>query len=467
MSRSLIMVLAAALLSLVGPLSRPAVASCTAPSTQTLDQNGNQTSITLIDSAPCGVYGTANSRFQPVNGVETQVTVPYMKHEPAGNVKAIVVLLAGGQGQAHIVPDACINNNPPCDPVPVAHAGANFLVRSAQLFAERGFRALTIDQPSPLPSGDHLPNGSNCGDPNNLDCYDLYRQGQRNALDIAAVVRKENPGHKPVFLAGTSRGAESAVAQNLLGVGSMLSSPVTSTTTGIPNPCDGNHTPYVDDCFYGALQAKIVTVPVQILEHVEDPDTAHHPPCDAARLQDAKNLRDDLTNNGNNGAGVKTFFFALNGGFEQLDSNGVTVDPCGAESFHGFLGVEDVVVHRIDRRMTLILQDIDNTFGPDHPPISGNATRTLDTSVQTSRTINLSNLASDADGDALTFSLVHPKSTRSAALSLSGNILTYDASGAPFMSSGPATINDAFVYVTTDGKGRKSFGIIKMTVTVP
>ncbi len=474
MLRSLLGFSALILMFLFAPLTQQAKADCTTPSTPIFDANNNPIGADLIGSASCGIYGTANSRFQPVNGVETQVAVPYMKHEPSGNVKAIAVLLAGGQGQALIVPDPCINNNPPCNPVPVQSAGNNFLVRSAQLFAERGFRTLTIDQPSPLPSGDVLPNGSTCGDPNMVECYDIYRQGQRNALDIAAVVRKENPGHKPVFLVGTSRGAESAVAQNLLGIASMLSSPVTLAavtpatvppTAGIPSPCDANHTPYVDDCFYGPLMASSQTVPVQILQHADDPDQTNN--CYVAPASNATPLRDELSQNGNNGAGVTTFLFFVSGGFQVVDSNGVVVDPCGAQSFHGFLGIEDIVVHRIDRRMTLILQDIDNQFGADHTPISGNATFNLNLSNRTSRTIDLSNLASDADGDPLTFALVHPKSARSASLSLSGNTLTYDASAAPFLSAGPTTINDAFVYVTSDGKGRKSFGVIKMTVSVP
>ncbi|HEY2990363.1 MAG TPA: hypothetical protein VGL11_21795 [Candidatus Binatia bacterium] len=425
----------------------------------------------LIDSAPCGVYNTVSSRFQRVcdaNNVcaEVQVSVPYMKHEATGNVKAIAVLLAGGDGEAHLTPDSCINNNPPCDPVPLTHSGGNFLVRSAQLFAERGFRALTIDQPSPLPSGD------TCGISG--ECYDVYRVSQRHSLDIAAVVRKENPGHKPVFLVGTSRGTESAVAQNVLGVGSMLSSPVTLApvtpatnppTAQVPNPCDANHKPYVDDCYYGQLKAPSVTVPVQILMHEEDPNTTA---CYVATVQDAQNLRDDLKTNGNNGVGVDTFFHQETGGFEVVDPNtGQVVDACGHESFHGFLGIESEVVHRIDRRMTLILQDIANT--PDTTtPISGNATRTLDTSVQTSRTINLANLASDADNDPLTFALPGgPHSARGAVLSLSGAVATYDTTGAAFMSQGTATVHDAFVYVTSDGKGRKSFGVVKVTVTVP
>jgi hypothetical protein len=473
------------LLLLLAALSRPAAADCvnvkdgtnvTIADSTPNPSTGPATSANLINSTPCGVYGTVTSRFQPVSGVETAVTVRYMKHEPSGNVKAIVVLLPGGQGQAGLVPDSCIDDTPPCDPVPVASAGNNFLVRSAQLFADRGFRALTIDQPSPLPSGDHLPNGGNCGDPNNQDCYDIYRQSQRHALDIAAVIRKENPGHKPVFLVGTSRGTESAVAQNVLGVGIVLSSPVTLAavspptappTAGIPNPCDGNHTPYVDDCYYGALKASVVTVPVQIVEHADDPVATNN--CYVAPATSAMDLRDDLKLNGDGGAGVDTFYRSMSGGFQVVDSTtGDVVDVCGAQSNHGFLGIEVETIHRMDRRMTLILQGLATTPA-DHPPVAANATVNLNLANHTSRTVDLASLVSDADcpaGDCLTFALAHLKSTRSAVLSLSGSVVTYDASAAPFASQGSATVHDAFVYVVSDGS-KKSIGVINVTVTVP
>jgi hypothetical protein len=476
------------LLLLLAPLCRPAAADCVnakdgtnvtiADSTPITDPGtGFVTGANLINSAPCGTYNTATSRYQSVLGVETAVAVPYMKHEPSGTVKAIVVLLPGGQGQAGLVPDPCIDNSPPCDPVPVASAGNNFLVRSAQVFADRGFRTLTIDQPSPLPSGDHLPNGGNCGDPNNQDCYDLYRQSQRNALDIAAVVRKENPGHKPVFLVGTSRGTESAVAQNGLGVGIVLSSPVTLAavspptdppTAGIPNPCDGNHTPYVDDCYYGALKASIVKVPVQIVQHADDPVTTNN--CYVAPATSAMDLRDDVKLNGDGGAGVDTFFRSMSGGFQVVDpATGEVVDACGAQSFHGFLGIELEAVHRMDRRMTLILQNLATT-PPDNPPIAKDAAINLNLANHTSRTVDLANLVTDADcpaGDCLAFAMAHPKTARGAALGLSGSVVTYDASAAPFASLGPATIHDAFVYVASDGSGKQSIGIIRITVTVP
>jgi len=428
----LLLVVVGWFLPLVATATDPA---CITDSTENRDAAGAQ-HIILIKSAPCGVYGTAKSRFERVNGVETQVTVPYMKHEPAGNVKAIAVLFAGGDGNANIVPDPCGSATPPCDPIPVQSTSNNFLVRSAQLFAERGFRALTIDRPSPAP------------DPSEFLFYDNYRLSMQHALDIAAVVRKENPNRRPVFLVGTSRGAESAVAQNLMVIGSMLSSPVTLAETGsIPSPCDGNHRAYVDDCFYTELQPAFVDVPVQILGHLQDG-------CFVSPPAQAMIVRNNFVN-----AGVQTFFRQVSGGFAKDAS-----DPCEAQSFHGFLGIENATVDRIARRMTRILQAITTQFGIDTSPVSDNATRALDTTVQTSRNVNLSNLASDADGDPLTFTLPHPKSARGASLSLAGSVVTYDTAGAGF--TGP-TVNDAFVYVTSDGKGRKSFGIVKVTVTTP
>jgi hypothetical protein len=424
--------------------SGSAHASCVNDSTQTLDAMGNQISVTLISSAPCGVYGTANSRFERVGSVETQIVVPYMTHTPATKVKAIAVLLAGSDGETGITPDPCGSASTPCSPVPVLSTNNNFLVRSAQLFAENGFKAITIDRPSPLPSGDQ------CG--TSSECYEIYRQSQRHALDIAAVVKKENPHNKSVFLVGTSRGAISAVAQNLMATGSMLSSPVTlapltSTTAGIPSPCDHLHKAFVDDCFYTELQPAAVKVPVQILVHAGDT-------CFVSPPSEATIVKNDFV-----AGGVQTFFFQETGGFELVGG-----DPCEAQSFHGYLGIENAVVDRITHRMTLIRRNINLAAPGDHAPHAGNGNYSI-TAGTTPATFDLASLASDPDvGDTLTFALVHLKSTRAVPLSIAGSVVTYDVASAGL--TGP-TVKDAFVYTATDSHGKKRFGIVRVNVTVP
>ncbi|HEX2930846.1 MAG TPA: hypothetical protein VHV54_14080 [Candidatus Binatia bacterium] len=96
----------------------------------------------IIRSAPCGVYGKVNSR-QTVGATGTvlDITVDYMVHLPAGAPKALVLLFSGSSGEAGIQGDDTTHV--------VTQAGNNFLVRSAQLFAEAGYMAVTIDRPIP------------------------------------------------------------------------------------------------------------------------------------------------------------------------------------------------------------------------------------------------------------------------------------------------------------------------------
>src|SRR4030095_9433762 len=168
----------------------------------------------IIRSAPCGVYGKVNSR-QTVGATGTvlDIAVDYMVHLPSGAPKAIVMLFSGSSGNAGIVGDDTTHV--------VTQAGNNFLVRSAQLFAEAGYMTVTIDRPDPGPS----------------DSYDQYRISPRHATDIVTVLLEVNElyqaSHLDVFLAGTSRGALSVIGQNNLGIGSSLSSPVNSINDGL------------------------------------------------------------------------------------------------------------------------------------------------------------------------------------------------------------------------------------------
>ena len=79
------------------------------------------------------------SRWETNNNVPIPVTVNYMVNDPAGLPKAIVLLFAGGTGEAGIMGGT--NGT-------VARTGTNFLVRSAQLFANASYRAVTVDSPA-------------------------------------------------------------------------------------------------------------------------------------------------------------------------------------------------------------------------------------------------------------------------------------------------------------------------------
>jgi len=158
-----------------------------------------------------------------------------------------------------------------------------------------------------------------------------------------------------------------------------------------------------------------------------------------------------------------------NGGFEVVDkTTGVVVDACGPESFHGFLGMETIAAKRITAAMHQMLTSIKTSFGADDAPVSTNPTLTLTVSSAGPNTFtaDLSTSAIDANGDALTFALPGgATSARGAALSFSSAAsILYD--GSSFATLDPGTFRDSFAYVTSDSKGRKSVGIVRVTVTV-
>jgi hypothetical protein len=297
---------------------------------------------------------------------------------------------------------------------------------------------------------DAAPDGTPCG--GTLECYSLYRLTERHAVDIAAVVKQENPLNKHVFLVGTSRGALSAIAQNLIGVGSMISSPVTlapitSTTAAIPSPCDANHTPYVGDCYSVELQPASVEVPVQIIEHAQDT-------CFVSPPSQAATVASDFTS-----AGVTVFSSQMNGGFELIGG-----DPCEAQSHHGYLGIETKTVQRITKRMTAIRHTINQQSPGDHPPVANDGSFSGLSPSSAPPMFDLATLATDPDpGTTLNFALVHSVSARGVPLSLSGSTVIYDIAAAGL--TGP-TVNDAFVYTVDDGF-KKRFGIVRVTVTLP
>jgi hypothetical protein len=481
---------ALALLLVVAPPPRPADARdpCLHRSTQIFDHTQTPpvaTGVTLIDGSECGTYATVTTRYQhdpAAAGGETPVTVPYMINEPPTGTatQGIVVLLPGGSGSAALV--ACTGDAtqvPQCQPPGVYSASTNFLVRSAQLFAEQGFLTLTMDLPHPRPSADSIDvdRAAHGADP----LYYEYKGAQTLALDIAGVVGQVRGTDQslpvfslPVFLAGTSNGTLAAVGQNALGMAIMLSSPITvqdpdvppvpdpycvpNSTTSFPFPCK----PYLNDGVEAYFQASWVHVPVQILEHANDP-------CRVSPPSGAHDFYQALT-------GVKKFFHEMHRGFLGPITDATTPGEsaadwlCDAESFHGYAGIEPKTVDRITARMTAILDDI-NTTHPHHnaQPLAGDADLAANSTATGSLVplVDLATVATDPFGGTLTFTLPHPNSARGAHLSFSSTgVVAYDATGFT-RGSADATVHDAFVYAASNGKGKRSFGVISVTVTVP
>ena len=91
--------------------------------------------------------------------------------------------------------------------------------------------------------------------------YDGYRTSMRHTVDLSAVINAENPENLPVFIAGTSRGATSTVANYMLAAGISLSSSASSGPNGRP---------VREDSMYPEVRPSRVTVPAHVLAHTED-----------------------------------------------------------------------------------------------------------------------------------------------------------------------------------------------------
>ncbi|RQO33994.1 alpha/beta hydrolase [Herminiimonas sp. KBW02] len=99
--------------------------------------------------------------------------------------KAAVILLAGGHGGLQISPDGKIN-----------WGKDNFLVRARQLFVDQGFLVVLTDAPSDRLSPPFLRE---------------FRETPEHVTDIkAAITWVRSQTKTPVWLAGTSRGTQSA-----------------------------------------------------------------------------------------------------------------------------------------------------------------------------------------------------------------------------------------------------------------
>jgi hypothetical protein len=235
-----------------------------------------------------------------------------------------------------------------------------------------------------------------------------------------------------VFLAGTSRGTLSVVAQHMLGIGSMLSSPVTSpagTALYIGEPGTPN------------LQPGFVRVPVHVLFHGLDG-------CFVTTPANAITLHTQFVL-----AGVDSTLDMLLGGFDLSGTD--SIDACDALTFHGFLGIENAAVKRITGRMDRVLAQLERRHPKNHRPYARSAV--LTTTAASSVSIDLSRLAFDRDHDRLRFSLPYATSTRGAAIALAGSVATYVPS-----TSG---ITDGFVYIVSDGKGGTNAAVVTVHVS--
>jgi hypothetical protein len=364
-----------------------------------------------IDSQPCGRFKSRATRFEEIGGVETEIFVDWMEHKPKGKPKGVAVLLMGGEGEAKIEKAAKGSAVAP-------GVTSNFLVRSGQLFAEAGYFAVSVDSPEDA-MGVYLYTAD-------FATSDAYRVSPKATQDLATVLAKANGSKNlPVFLVGTSRGANLAAAKHPLSVGVALPSPITAASGGSPA--------YVD-----AAAAASIGTPVHVLSNIyDDLGTG----CLAAQRSAALAL---------NFSGDTILSGTVNR-FDDLFSTLISGGVCDALAPHGFYGIENAAVTKI----TGWMDDVLATLPANTRPSAKRARKSVKLSDGILQ-VDLSKLAKDKDGDALTFSLPHAVSSRGAPISLTTTVVSY--------TPVQAGIVDGFVYVVSDAKGGRSHNVVTVKV---
>jgi alpha/beta superfamily hydrolase len=219
-------------------------------------------------------------------GVTQQIFI-----EQPNNPTANLILFAGGKGKIKLNNGKYKNNK-------------NFLVRSRQLFIDRGFAIILIDAPSDKQG--------------KLGMLKGFRNSPEHVQDVKAVidyVRTSN--NKPIWLVGSSRGTESAayaaIHLNDMIDGVVLTSSISRT--------DNKGTSVTDLALYK------ITVPVLAIHHKGDK-------CKATIPKVIKSIKSKAYNSFK----VETKLFS--GGDEPISKN-----PCQARTYHGYLGIEEDVVN--------------------------------------------------------------------------------------------------------------------------
>lgn len=213
--------------------------------------------------------------------------------EQSANPKANLILFAGGKGKIKLDNGGYESND-------------NFLVRSRQLFLDKGFATILIDAPSDRQDKIGMLKG--------------FRNSQEHVKDIEVVIDYiRTINSKPIWLIGTSRGTESAayaaVHLNNKINGVVLTSSISKTNKKGTSVTD--------------LALDRITVPILAVHHKDDK-------CKTTKPKVVKAIK----NKSYNSSSVRIKMFS--GGDEPINKN-----PCKAKTYHGFLGIESEVVKSI------------------------------------------------------------------------------------------------------------------------
>lgn len=238
------------------------------------------------------VFGETAQRVVDIP-TRPSVTQRFLYLSPA-SPKAAVILFAGGEGGLQISPDGAIK-----------WGKGNFLVRTRQLFADKGLVVAVVDAPSDHQSYPYL---------------SQFRQKPEHVADIKAVIAwLKQQTNLPVWLVGTSRGTQSAayIATQLSPAnggpdGLVLTSTILTDNQGRP----------VTD-----MALEKISIPVLVVHHEQDG-------CKHCAYSNIPRLMDKLP------SGNKKELITMHGGNDRGD-------PCEAFAYHGFNGLESDVVEKI------------------------------------------------------------------------------------------------------------------------
>ena len=207
------------------------------------------------------------------------------------NPRASVILFAGGHGGLNISESGGFG-----------WGEGNFMVRTRNLFADRGLVVAVIDKPSDVPN------------------LNKRRQIPEHVEDVRAVMNwLRSRNRLPVWLVGTSRGTQSvayvaaALADATDGpAGVVLTSSILTDKEGRPVP---------------KIAVDKLKIPVLVVHHEQDA-------CEYSNYAEVSRLMERLT------ASPRKALFTATGGISKGD-------VCEPFAYHGYNGIEKEVVDQI------------------------------------------------------------------------------------------------------------------------
>jgi pimeloyl-ACP methyl ester carboxylesterase len=213
--------------------------------------------------------------------------------QPAGSV----ILLAGGHGRLDLSASGAIG-----------WGAGNQLVRTRAAYAKAGFVTAVPDIAPDLKDGTGV--------------VQRYRWSQKHAQDLGALVAELRKVAAPVHLIGTSRAALSVASAAVAATGPARPDTIVITAGMLMDVVDRQ--PSVQKNVAGLDR---ITMPVFLVYHEKDP-------CSYTPAASAQKFKPLLTK------ARKVDIKLLSGGIS-------TGEPCEARSYHGFNGIDDVVVRTV------------------------------------------------------------------------------------------------------------------------